>query len=334
MNESDLEASLAAAHQVPMTFGQILDRIYRLIRAHFRLFLGIAAVPSASLFLVFLPMLGFILITAGPQLRGQTYQPSFIFGAILGLSALIGELVIFMVYALYMPAAIYAATQANIGIKVTVRDAYRMGWRRFGRSLWLMILGALYILVPVVACVLLIALGAIVMHFTMGEGSGFPAAILLIPLGVLLYIAVCVYSVLIVLRFSLAYPACVVEGLPARASLQRSVELTNGAKGRIFLVLLVVYAVTYLVSLACTVVVFVVGALGALVAILAHVTQGSTAFFLLIALGVLGYLLIMIVSCFSTYAAFTTSLAVVYRDQRLRKDGLLPTPPQTGEDQV
>lgn len=124
------------------------------------------------------------------------------------------------------------------------------------------------------------------------------------------------------------------EGLPAWASLKRSALLTKGAKGRIFLVLLVVYALTYAVSLVCTFAFFAVGALAALVAVLAHVTQGSPAFVPLICLAVLGFLLVMIISCMFSYAAFTTALAVLYHDQRLRKDGLLSAPSQATEAQA
>ena len=42
MNES---ATQQQAHQLPMSFGQIFDRTYRLMRDNLRLYMGIAAVP-------------------------------------------------------------------------------------------------------------------------------------------------------------------------------------------------------------------------------------------------------------------------------------------------
>jgi hypothetical protein len=86
--------------------------------------------------------------------------------------------------------------------------------------------------------------------------------------------------------------------------------------------------------MVCIAIFFAVGALVALVAILAHLTQGSPVFIMLIGLAVLGYLLILVASCLFSYAVFTTTLAVLYHDQRLRKEGLLPDPCQTGEHQV
>jgi hypothetical protein len=316
-----------------MTFGQIFDRTYRLMRANLRLFFGIAAVPSAALFLVFAALMGFMLIEAGPEIAHKS-APSPVFPIYVPVIIFSAYLIFPVIYALYMPAASYAATQADLGVAVTFHAAYSVAWRRFGRYLWLMILGSLFVIVPVLACALIIGLGALLLHFAMGGSSGESAALLLIPIGVLLYVAAGVYSILILLRFSLAFPASVVEGLPAWASLKRSGQLTKGAKGRIFLVLLVVYALTYAVSLVCVAVFFAVGALVALVAMMASVTPGSPAFFALIGLAILGYLLIMIASCLFSYAAFTTALAVIYHDQRLRKDGLPPAPLQAGEGQA
>ena len=49
MNESSDIQPFDQAAAVPMTFGQILDRTYRLMRKHCRLFLGIASVPAIAL---------------------------------------------------------------------------------------------------------------------------------------------------------------------------------------------------------------------------------------------------------------------------------------------
>jgi hypothetical protein len=313
-----------------MTFGQIFDRTFRLMRANLRLFLGIAAVPSAAIFLIIGAVFGFILIEIGPQIAHQTAAPP-VFPPYFSVIFFCAYLIFPVIYALYMPAASYAAIQADLGVTVTFREAYAVAWRRFGRSLWLMILSFLCTIVPVVACAVIIGLGALLMHFAMGSGSGDAMALVLIPLGVLLYVAAMVISILMMLRITLAYPACVVEELTAWNSLQRSIRLTKDAMGRIFLVMLVVYAFTYLVIIVCVAVLCFVGALVAFVAILAHVTAGSPAFFILIGLAVLGYLLTLIASCLFSYAAFTTALAVLYHDQRVRKEGLLPAPAQAGE---
>ena len=328
MNELAQPTSFGPAHQIPMTFGQIFDRTFRLVRNNLRLLLGIAAVPSVAIFLTIGIITGTMLLALIPAIGNQGAAPPVFPLYFSGILICI-YLIFPFIYALYMPAASYAATQADLGVAVTFSEAYAVAWRRFGRFLWLMILGLLYVLVPVAACALVIGLVALLLHFAMGEGSGDSAIFVLIPLGVLLYIAALACTILMTLRISLAYPACVVEGLTAWDSLKRSIQLTKGAKGRIFLLLLVVYALTYLVIMVCILVFCAVGAIVAFVAILAHVAVGSTAFYILIGLAVLCYLLILIVSCLFSYAAFTTALAVLYHDQRLRKEVFLPAPSQT-----
>jgi hypothetical protein len=332
MNEIAPAAFTNPAQQMPMSFGLIFDRTFRLMRAKFRLFFVIAAIPSAAIFLVIAAIIGLMLMVIGPHIADKSAPPAAFPIYILAI-IFCTYLILPLIYALYLPAACYAAMQADHGVTVSFRQAYSVAWRRFGRYLWLMILCALYIIIPVLACTAVIGLVALLLYFAVGSSFG-NYIVLLIPLGILFYIALMVYSVLIALRFSLAYPVAVAEGLPAWASLQRSGQLTKGAMGRIFLVLLVVYALTYLVSLVCIALLCAVGAAGFFVAILTHVSQGSHAFYFLIGLGVVGYLLVMAASVMFSYAAFTAALSVIYHDQLLRKGGLQAELSQTGETQV
>ena len=59
----------------------------------------------------------------------------------------------------------------------------------------------------------------------------------------LLFLGAVVYAILMGLRYSLAVPACVVEDLKARQAIRRSIELSKGARGRIFLLALLALAV-------------------------------------------------------------------------------------------
>jgi hypothetical protein len=55
--------------------------------------------------------------------------------------------------------------------------------------------------------------------------------------------------------------------------------------------------------------------------------MGSPTFFILAGVGVFAYMLIIGACILLSYAAFTTALAVLYHDQRLRKD--IPLPAQS-----
>lgn len=326
MNESsDIEA-IAQITPVPMTFGQILDRIYRLMQKHYRLFLGIATVPTVIMLVLTGTILGFMFATLGPELTGHSSTPP-VHPPWFPIVFVFIYPVILLAYALYLPAASFAAAHADRGVVVSFRKAYGVAWSRFGRSLWLMVLCMLILIVPIVVIALLIGAGAALMGHGAVVGSGPAYAFFLIPLLVLLYFGILVYSVLIMVRFAVAYPACIEEDMTAWQALKRSASLTSGAKGRIFLVLLVVYAVVYAVELACILVFLALAAFVAFAAMAAHVVAGSPAFFTLVGIGIFAYAIVIGVCILISYAAFTTALAVLYHDQRLRKDVLATLAP-------
>lgn len=316
-------ASFEQLPQVPMGFGELLDRIYRLMRSHLRQFFGIAAVPAATIFLVMAAMFSFMLPTflAQAQAAGDTSGIGVVAGGVpkwLPALILLTYPVIIAVYALYMPAASYASTQADRGVMVSFKQAYAVAWGRFGRSLWLMILMVLCIMIPIVVIGVLLVGGVV---WVTGVKAGPASAFFLVPLLIMLYLGILVYSILVMIRLSVAFPVAVEEGLSAWDSIVRSVKLTQNAMGRIFLVMLVVYAITYAAILVFILVFFFLAALVALAAVAAHVTQGSTAFFILAGLGVLGYSLVMMAATVISYSAMTTATAVIYHDQRRRLDG-------------
>jgi hypothetical protein len=308
-----------------LTFGQILDRIFHLMRTHLKLFIGIASVPAVAVLLFTAAMMSFVAKMTWEQMAGNPTLPP-VFPPYFMVIMLIGEPLLLLVYALYLPAAIHAAVRADLGVAVTFREAYRVAWSRFGRYLWLMILWTLYLVVPIAVVVAAIGIPTALMFHAAGTASSSSFPFFLIPIIVLLYLGIIVYSILITLRFALAYPACVEENLTAWAALRRSAQLTRGAWGRIFLAILVVYAAVYAVQIVCMLVLGLVASLVALGAMMAHVTAGSPAFFILVGLGVLGYVLTIVVTALLVYSALTTALAVLYHDQRLRKASTSPAP--------
>jgi hypothetical protein len=127
---------------------------------------------------------------------------------------------------------------------------------------------------------------------------------LLIALGLLLLI---VPGVLLALRWAVVIPVVVIERLPVRAAMERSSLLTDGFRGRAFLI----YALYFLLSL-------IVGAIwqvptGILVAMSGDADTGTAW--------------LTMVSSIGSYVAqclvgplITVSLALYYYDQRVRKE--------------
>ncbi len=308
----------------PMTFGQILDRVYRLLRANTRVFVAVAAIPAAAFFALYaLTVAGMYFSGLLPQTTQHPDPAAVLLFVIPVFLVLATAGTVF--YALYNAAASYAALQAEQGAAATVSQAYGHAWSHLGRYLWLIVLRGLLIVAPALLCWLVAIAGFFLMR-QWSNGSLSPGALfLLLPLGILLYVGSVVYAIFMGLRYSLAYPACVAEGLTARAALKQSARLTESAKGRIFLALLVIYAVGYALFLVSSAVALVVFAVGAFAAALGHFhPQGPVLIAGMVLLAVLGFGAMFLWIALQE-AGYSTAFVVLYKDQRLRKEG-----PQNG----
>jgi len=304
----------------PRTFGQILERLIELLKTRFRLLVGIAAVPALTLLALYVLLIGaMFLIGAWPHPADKADPEKMLWAVFPAM--LLGSLPVMAVYALFEAAGSYAATRADLGVEVTVLEAYRFAGQKVGRYVWLMVLRGLYVTLPVMAGGILVGGGALLFARMPHTGDGTAAAFFLFPLAALLYLGGFTYAVFMMLRLSLVFPACVCEGLTAGEAIQRSARLTRRAKGRIFLVALIVYAMSYLLEVAVLLVAAVLFGVSSLVGYALHLELAS-------ALGYLGIglLAIVLAACFLlwisiVWAAYSTVFAVLYNDQRARIDG-------------
>ena len=119
----------------PRTFGQILERLIELLKTRFRLLVGIAAVPALTLLALYVLLIGaMFLIGAWPHPADKADPEKMLWAVFPAM--LLGSLPVMAVYALFEAAGSYAATRADLGVEVTVLEAYRFAWRPLGsRSL-------------------------------------------------------------------------------------------------------------------------------------------------------------------------------------------------------
>jgi hypothetical protein len=304
----------------PMTFGQILDRVLQLMRANWRLFVGIALAPAAGIIVYFGIIFAALFPVLKPLMLHQTVGFSPMKMAWVAGMYIFGVALMVVIYALYEPAGVYAALEANTGTRVAFRKAWAVAWSKAGRYVWLAILRALIVALPIMVFGGAIA-GTVGLTMAHGRGGSNPSAMMvLLPLLVLLYVGSIVYAVLVMLRLVLAVPACVAEDVSAWRSLRRSNQLTNGAKGRIFLLGLLIYAIAYAAFLVVEMVLFFLGAIAALAGMALHLTMAPWGYAGIGAAAVvfLCAYLVWIAAAASTYC---TLFAVVYQDQRLRLGG-------------
>lgn len=305
LTPASLAGSLMSMDLRPLALGELLDRSFSIYRRHFWLFVGIMAVPSILMLLISITIQ--LLQPANPALAESSPdgpQPSvemlalFIGGALL---VLVGLIVYWIAYAIATGAATVGVAQLYDGATVTIASAYapvrgkafaiafllflvglRIGGLMFIIGLILAVVGAgLAVVTPV-----LTAVAVMFGLFTMGA-----------------------LTVWMMLRYSVAVPALVLEGATATESIGRSIELTKGHLGRVFVVVLFCVLVTYAAM-------FIFNGPFMFAAVLAG-PETTTAFWLNLAGAVFG----SIANAF-TGSLVIISLAVLYYDLRVRKEGL------------
>jgi hypothetical protein len=323
MNAPGLSSSTGPASAGPLTIGQILDRTFQLVRANLRLFVGIATVPTLATFAVYAAMVATMFRFVIPQLSNPPDPAAIVsifFPAMIAVS-----IPMMAIIAVYLAAACHAATQANLGVRATFRESYDLACRRALSYFWLLVLTYLIVEGPIL--LLWGAASSAGLAMGLNKTSPGPFLFLLIPLLFLFYLAAMVYAILMMLRILLAFPASVAEGLPAWAAIKRSNRLTRGAKGRIFLVLLVIYAASYLLILVLFVALGLIASIGLVAGAAMHVHLPSPMACAGIGVAAVCALAGFFLYTTVTWAAFTTALAVLYHDQRLRIDAQSPVLP-------
>jgi membrane-anchored glycerophosphoryl diester phosphodiesterase (GDPDase) len=304
---------------IPMTFSQSLDRIWKILCGRYRLFLQLGSVPAAAFFAIYAIIFG-VLFAFGVFPPHGAPDPQRMARVIIPAIALT-TLPMVIAYAVFEAAACSATLAINRGGETSFRVAYDVAWTRLGRIAWLMILRWVCIALPIMA-VLGTWFGAGALAFFTGVGKAHPGVLfVLIPFVVLSYLASIVYAVWMALRLGLAVPACLAEDTTAMQAVKRSARLTRGAVGRIFIVMLVVYAISYAAMFVFEMAAMAVSLLGTLLGSAMHAHLGQPwvvvglSLFGLAAL--VGFLAMMALSWSSYSIAFT----VLYDDQRLRQEG-------------
>lgn len=292
----------------PSSLGEILDHTAQLYREHFILFAGISAAYAGLLLVLNLAEIGAESVLHAMHL----VQAERLF---TGLAILVSLLAAFIAAGISVAANNRAVSWLSLGKPATIRGAYGNVLPQAGRYLWLLTLTALIVWVPAV-----LVYGGYVtfaVSFAHQAGSFTPQGVPARPesmtgfvvgsgIFLLLMIPAGVYAIWMTLRYALAVPACVMENLKARRAMRRSVELSKGSRGRIFVLGLLVVALQFGLLLL-TQTFFVVAQFrhpGNLPAWL-RVMQQIVAFFTNTFIGPI----------------YATGLTLFYFDQRVRKEG-------------
>jgi hypothetical protein len=316
-------------HLRPLSLGEILDRTAQLYRSNFLVFAGIFSIYAGVALVLNLIQIGVGVLVQ----KGQTAPK-------ISWPLITAELVEWIFLVLLLGAAIAAINRVvswvHLGEPASIRGAYASTLPRFRRYLWLMTVTGLRAWLPfalayggyLLFALLYVRPKGLLTH----PASGLDQRVLvflLVTVGFLLLIFVAfVYGVLMTLRYALAMPACVIEGLTARDAIRRGIDLSKGGRGRIFVLFLLI-GVIKLGLVGITQAAFVVMVFknhGQVSPVVSSISQ-VVAFFTNTFIGPIG----------------GTGVALFYYDQRIRKEGydiewmmqaagLMPPPTGTSPD--
>jgi uncharacterized membrane protein len=230
--------------------------------------------------------------------------------------ALVALPVLLAAGALAAAAMNHAVSRIYLGETTTIRAAYKTVWQRGWRYIGLYLLEGLLIGgIPVVIWTVLIFLAAAGAALAGKMGMGNAEGGFLVGLTVIiLLVAVAGYVIWIALKLSLAFPACVVEQMGAWSAIKRSFSLSDGSKGRIFLLGLLVLVLSWLISMCVTIPLTIILELIPGVNSPQHAqTAGMAMIFILYGASFAVQTLIRPV--------YGIALVLFYYDQRIRKEG-------------
>ena len=284
----------------PLSISELLDKTFHLYRNNFWVFVGIAAIPQ--LFVLALQVSSSGLLYAGSPL-GFSFMA--IFAGIASWFAI----------QISQAASIVAVSNLHLERPVSVSAAYSSVKPSLPRVLWIAFaIIAIPILIAIVVVVVLAAIIIPILLATKAMGTGGIDNVTLIRMvgGITAIVALLVFLIGIRwwIAWALAIPATVLEGGGLRSTLRRSKDLTNGARGRIVLVVLIIGALAWVIASMVQLPLLLLTGFQALknpdnVGPLTHTIQAVGGF----------------VSASLVGSLATIALTLIYYDQRVRKEG-------------
>jgi hypothetical protein len=265
----------------PMTIGEVLDRAFNLYRNNFVLFAGIAILPPALN----------LVISVTEAVNGQL-ATSMAAAVAVGLTYILLFLAYLVGIILASAATTHAVSMVHLGKSTTIGNSYRGIQPYFGRLIGLMVLIFLLMLAISLPVIVFAVLSVLTSNPLFGLLAGFAGLVALV-------LVVHFYA-----RYSLAMASCVLEKVSAIAAMRRSMYLTKGASGRIWLIFILTAIIGFALVFALEI---------PFVVLFTSKTITLLTFRLLIA--AIGFIAGTVIG-----PVASISLVLVYYDQRVRKE--------------
>ena len=306
----------------PITAGQMFERTFRLLRENFKLFFGIVLI-----------LIGVHIVATGIFGGSEFWMVRFNGGApsvgrmLLMLPIFLVGGILLLIFIMIIQGAFFIATRARLADSpMTVGDACKLAADKAGRLAGI----ALLVLVRIIGYLLLFYIASLVLAlivalmfgglrhatgavpFAFGRGASF-GLIAMFVLVILVWLVFYLFFLLwLYARYALSVPAALAENLSVTESIQRSIHLSRGSKGRIYAMLLAIVGLYLVVDAVILPVELITlhpfhGPPAAI---------GAGAGFLFLLLGILSVVMSAVVMVFIGVAT-----ALCYYDLRVRKEG-------------
>lgn len=231
---------MASAELRPLSLGELLDRAFSVYRAHFWLFLGIMAIPACLL----IPMNFFVMrnrltpfpwVKAAPQTHSGAYAFAFLF-------------IFWIIYPIVQSATTFAVADAYLGKRSTTRGAYGRIRGHFWRIMGLTVNVGIRVFGLIFILVFGAALAGVSVLVYMSRGRPTPSPVGTVVVVCLVFLAFG-FALSFSLRYAVSIPVMLLEEKKGREAIRRSVELSRGRRGSMFLAILLTVVVSYAVAI-------------------------------------------------------------------------------------
>jgi Membrane domain of glycerophosphoryl diester phosphodiesterase len=213
----------------PMSTGEVLDRTFNVYRHNFKLFVAIGTVPALMWFVTN----SLVVLMQNLQPRSMNARFSGMAIAISGLTLIVGFVIYMCGVAIAHGAVSYAVSAIHLDRPTGFSESYRRIKGKYLRILNVVI--SVFIRIFGTAVLIVVAVAAITLMPGMNSSDPMYTAIMIIA--ILVGMVVAAWLMLrMSARYALSVPACVLEDLPARKAIKRSVALSKGSVGRILTV--------------------------------------------------------------------------------------------------
>lgn len=214
----------------PLSTSELLDRTFHLYRNHFVLFVGITAIPQ-------LVVLAWRLAAARHRLPNFHDFWSFVGWLAIAIAS-------FGAIEIAHAGTVMAVSNLHLGRPATIASSYSSAKSSLLRVLGISLAVISIAILIAIPFALLVFFLTSILAFLMGISAGtalMRVFVLLVP----------VCGVLIALRWWIAWalvvPVTVLEGSGLRAAMRRSRELTEGSRGRILAIVLLITVLAWVI---------------------------------------------------------------------------------------